>query len=124
VESKLFGVRVFEHLRKPADGGSERGLFFVTARGWDSEKKKAIKAISDSSFILVTDTGILTKKNADGSHDVVLISIKEGTPLPNVVVDLWEKTASLSKRYDRLQCHCAFGSVREINTGENAGRIQ
>ena len=30
-----------EHLRKPADGGSERGLFFVTARGWDSEKKKA-----------------------------------------------------------------------------------
>src|SRR5204863_3253404 len=26
-----------EQLRKPADGGSERGLFFLTARGWKPE---------------------------------------------------------------------------------------
>src|SRR5204862_1497196 len=101
-----------EHLPKPADGGSERGLFFVTARGWDSEKKKAIKAISDSRFILVTDTGILTKRNADGSHDVFLISIKEGTPLSNVVVDLLGKNGiAIQSAKTDANGHCAFGSV-------------
>lgn len=103
-----------EHLRKPADGGSERGLFFVTARGWDSEKKKAIKAISDSRFILVTDTGILTKKNADGSHDVFLMSIKGGTPLPNVVVDLLGKNGiAIQSATTDSNGHCAFGSVEK-----------
>src|SRR5205085_2145310 len=43
------------HLRKPADGGSERGLFFLTARGWDGAKKKALKSVKDSRFVLVTD---------------------------------------------------------------------
>ncbi|MGC1322375.1 MAG: alpha-2-macroglobulin [Candidatus Udaeobacter sp.] len=103
-----------EHLRKPADGGSERGLFFVTARGWDSEKKKAIKAVSDSRFILVTDTGILTKRNADGSHDVFLMSIKEGTPLPNVVVDLLGKNGiAIQSATTDSNGHCTFGSVEK-----------
>jgi uncharacterized protein YfaS (alpha-2-macroglobulin family) len=101
-----------EHLRKPADGGSERGLFFVTARGWDSEKKKAIKAVADSRFILVTDIGILTKKNADGSHDVFLMSIKEGTPLPNVVVDILGKNGiAIQTATTDSNGHCTFGSV-------------
>src|SRR5215510_7734190 len=101
-----------EHLRKPADGGSERGLFFVTARGWDSEKKKAVKAVTDSRFILVTDTGILTKKNADGSHDVFLMSIKEGSPLPNLVVDLLGKNGiAIQSATTDSNGHCTFGSV-------------
>src|SRR4029077_4025554 len=32
-----------EHLRKPADGGSERGLFFLSAQGWDPATKKLIE---------------------------------------------------------------------------------
>src|SRR5438477_1106150 len=75
-----------EHLRKPADGGSERGLFFLTAQGWDPIQKKLIE-VRDSRFILVTDIGILTKKNADGSHDVFLMSNKEGKPLAKVALD-------------------------------------
>jgi uncharacterized protein YfaS (alpha-2-macroglobulin family) len=101
-----------EHLRKPADGGSERGLFFVTARGWDSATKKSIKAVKDSRFILVTDIGILTKKNADGTHDVFLMSIKEGKPLPNVVVDLLGKNGiPIQSATTDANGHCAFGSV-------------
>src|SRR6266581_3573818 len=65
-----------EHLRKPADGGSERGLFFLTARGWDPVTKKPIGSVSDRRFLLITDVGILTKKNTDGSSDVFLMSIK------------------------------------------------
>src|SRR5205085_10069112 len=64
-----------EHLRKPADGGSERGLFFLTARGWDGTKKKPIKSVKDSRFVLVTDLGLLTKKNADCSRDVFVMSV-------------------------------------------------
>src|SRR2546421_3343801 len=66
-----------EHLRKPADGGSERGLFFLTAQGWDPILKRTLE-VRDSRFVLVTDIGILTKKNADGSHDIYLMSIKQG----------------------------------------------
>jgi len=100
------------HLRKPADGGSERGLFFVTARGWDSARKRSIKAVKDSRFILVTDIGILTKKNADGTHEVFLMSIKEGAPLPNVAVDLLGKNGiPIQSATSDANGHCAFGSV-------------
>ncbi|MEY2556534.1 MAG: alpha-2-macroglobulin, partial [Verrucomicrobiota bacterium] len=101
-----------EQLRKPADGGSERGLFFLTARGWDSVKKKPVKAVKDSRFVLVTDIGILTKKNADGSHDVFLTSIKDGKPLANAVVDLLGKNGiPLQSAKSDADGHCAFISV-------------
>jgi uncharacterized protein YfaS (alpha-2-macroglobulin family) len=101
-----------EHLAKPSDGGSERGVFFVTARGWDSEKKKPIKGVRDSRFILVTDIGILTKKSADDSHDIFLMSIKQGTPLPNVVVEVLGKNGiPIQTATTDANGHCAFGSV-------------
>src|SRR5213594_297154 len=80
-----------EHLRKPADGGSERGLFFLTARGWDPAKKKPINSARDSRFLLVTDIGILTKKNIDGGSDVFLMSIKSGQPLSGATVEILGK---------------------------------
>jgi uncharacterized protein YfaS (alpha-2-macroglobulin family) len=103
-----------EHLRKPVDGGSERGLFFLSARGWDSTKKKPINSIKDSRFILVTDIGILTKQNANGSHDVFLMSIKEGKPLANVVVDLLGKNGiPLQSAKSDADGHCAFTSFEK-----------
>src|SRR5438874_4942173 len=102
-----------EHLRKPADGGSERGLFFLTAQGWDPAKKKPIE-VRDSRFVLVTDIGILTKKNADGSHDVFLMSIKEGNPLPKVIVDLLGKNGiPIQSAKSDANGHCAFTSVEK-----------
>jgi alpha-2-macroglobulin len=103
-----------EHLRKPADGGSERGLFFVTARGWDPLTKKPIKSANDSRFVLVTDIGMLTKNNADGTHDVFLMSIKEGKPMPNVVVDLLGKNGiPIQNATTDANGHCAFTSVEK-----------
>src|SRR5947208_13153266 len=102
-----------EHLRKPADGGSERGLFFLTAQGWDPIQKKLIEVL-DSRFILVTDIGILTKKNADGSHDVFLMSIKEGKPLANVAVDLLGKNGiPIQSAKTDANGHCSFTSVEK-----------
>jgi hypothetical protein len=79
------------HLQLPADGGSERGLFFVRAQEWDPVKKRAVRNVSDRRFILVTDLGLLVKKNTDGSSDVFVLSIKAGTPLAGVVVQILGK---------------------------------
>jgi alpha-2-macroglobulin len=102
-----------KHLQKPADGGSERGLFFLSAQGWDPEKKKLIE-VKDSRFILLTDIGILTKKNADASHEVFLMSIKAGKPLANVTVDLLGKNGiPLQTAKTDANGHCSFTSVEK-----------
>src|SRR5207247_9973720 len=103
-----------EHLRKPADGGSELGLFFLTARGWDPAKKKPISSVSDSRFLLITDIGILTKKNTDGSSDVFLMSIKSGQPLNGATVDILGKNGvPIQTATTGADRHCAFPSVEK-----------
>src|SRR5438445_930769 len=103
-----------EHLRKPADGGSERGLFFLTARGWDPAKKKPIRSARDSRFLLVTDSGILTKKNTDGSSDVFLMSIKSGQPLNGATVEILGKNGvPIQTAQTAADGHCAFPSVEK-----------
>ncbi|MEN3370301.1 MAG: alpha-2-macroglobulin [Verrucomicrobiota bacterium] len=77
-----------KYLQKPADGGSERGLFFVKARGWDPKTKKYIKGATANRFILVSDLGLLIKKNADHTSDVFVASIKTGQPVGGVTVEL------------------------------------
>src|SRR5205807_422406 len=100
-------------VRIQGDGGSERGLFFLTAQGWDPIKKKPIGG-GDSRFILVTDIGMLTKKNADASHEVFLMSIKEGKPLANVTVDLLGKNGiPLQTAKTDANGRCAFTSVEK-----------
>ncbi len=76
------------YLQKPSDGGSERGLFFIKARGWDPATKKFIKGATSTRFILVSDLGLLVKKNADLTSDVFVASIKTGQPVGGVTVEL------------------------------------
>src|SRR6266478_3918407 len=103
-----------EHLRKPTDGGSERGLFFLTARGWDPVKKKPINDVSDSRFLLVTDIGILTKKNTDGSSDVFLVSIKNGQPINGATVEILGKNGvPIQTAKTAADGHCTFPSVEK-----------
>ncbi|HEY2138538.1 MAG TPA: MG2 domain-containing protein, partial [Chthoniobacterales bacterium] len=77
-----------KYLQKPADGGGERGLFFLKARGWDPGAKKFIKGATTTRFILVSDLGLLVKKNADQTSDVFVVSIKTGLPLAGVTVEI------------------------------------
>ena len=103
-----------EHLRKPADGGSERGLFFLTARGWDPVKKKPIRSAKDSRFLLVTDIGILIKKNTDGTSDVFLMSIKNGQPINGATVEILGKNGvPIQTAQTGADGHCAFPSVEK-----------
>ncbi|HVE15398.1 MAG TPA: MG2 domain-containing protein, partial [Chthoniobacterales bacterium] len=82
-----FGAR----LAVPADGGSERGLFFLTARGWDPKTKKSIDGAQDSRFLLVTDLGLIVKENADGSRELFVASIKTGLPQAGVQASILGK---------------------------------
>lgn len=79
------------HLNKPADGGSERGLFFLKGRGWDPAKKRFLEMASVSRFVLVTDLGLLVKKNADRSSNVFVVSIKTGQPIAGAAIELLGK---------------------------------
>ncbi len=79
------------HLALPADGGSERGLFFITAHGFDPVKDKRFDKASDRRFILVTDLGLLVKTNADKSSDVFIASIKNGGPVTGATVEVLGK---------------------------------
>jgi uncharacterized protein YfaS (alpha-2-macroglobulin family) len=104
-----------ERLRKPADSGSERGLFFLTARGWDPVKRKAISSVRETRFLLVTDIGILTKKNASGSCDVFLMSIQSGRPIANATVEIIGKNGiALEKETTAADGHAAFRSVEKL----------
>jgi len=104
-----------EHLRKPIDGGSERGLFFLTARGWDPIKRKVIPSVRETRFLLVTDIGILTKKSASGSCDVFLMSIQSGRPIANASVEIIGKNGiALQKETTATDGHAAFRSVEKL----------
>ena len=101
-----------QYLAKPSDGGSERGLFFLTARGWDPEKKKVIKEVRDGRFLLVTDIGIVTKRGADHSEDVFLLSIKNQKPIAGATVEILGKNGiPLQTAQTDSDGHCSFASV-------------
>ena len=102
-------------------GSPMQGLFFLKAREWRAWKDRPAEArgdgddeeesddlgeaeaaaqkerngwrsgIHDSRFILVTDLGLIVKENADGSRDVFVASIKGGTPLPGVAIEVIAK---------------------------------
>ncbi len=102
------------YLTKPADGGSERGLFFLTARGWDPVTKKTIQSVRDSRFLLITDIGILSKKNNGGSSDVFLISIKTGKPIGGATVEILGKNGvPIQSAQTDTGGHCSFPSVEK-----------
>src|SRR5437764_7001547 len=103
-----------EQLRKPSDGGSERGLFFLIARGWDPAKNKPITSIKDSRFLLVTDVGILTKKNTDGGSDVFLVSVKTGKPISGATVEILGKNGvPIQTSNTAADGHCTVPSVEK-----------
>ncbi len=72
-------------------GVHERGLFFLKVRGWDTARDKPIRGCQDGRFLLVTDLGLLAKKNADESREVFVLSLRKGTPLADVQIELLGK---------------------------------
>ncbi len=57
----------------------------------EADGDKEDDSVTDSRFILVTDLGIIVKRNADRSRDVYVTSIKTGDPLGGVAVEVLAK---------------------------------
>lgn len=71
------------------DGAPAQGLFFVKARSWDTKKDEPAEGgVEARRFVLVTDIGILLKRNADTSREVYLQSLSGGKPLAGAAVEI------------------------------------
>jgi alpha-2-macroglobulin len=67
------------------------GLFFVDVKAYDPKRQREIYGANDKRLILVTDLGIVVKRNSDASHDLFVQSIADGNPVAGAAVELLGK---------------------------------
>ncbi len=77
----------FERLLTADNTAVPLGLFLVKAQGWD-KKSDTPSGVENNRLILITDMGILVKNNSDGTHDLFVQSISQGTPVANAQIQL------------------------------------
>lgn len=77
------------------------GLFLLQAQGWNVKDNVPLY-VDAKRLVLITDLGLITKDNNDGSHDVFVQSISKGTPVANAAVSILGKNgvAVLTKATD------------------------
>ena len=91
------------------------GLFFVSVKGWDKRRRRAVYGAADKRLILVTDLGLLVKNNADGSHEVFVQSIRSGRPVAGAHVRLLGRNGlPLLERSTDNKGHAAIPVTRDF----------
>lgn len=91
-----------------------QGLFLVQATGWDVANKSALD-VKASRLILVTDLGMLVKDNHDGSHDVFVESISQGTPVSTATITVLGKNGlPIISRTTDEQGRASFPTLRDF----------
>ena len=103
-----------KYLDKSAD--NKRGVFFLNIEGIEQNKTtKKFKSVGgkDSRLMVVTDLGLLVKKNVDTSQDVFVQSIATGDPVAGATVEIIGKNgiAILIQTSD-AEGHVRFGSLK------------
>ena len=95
-------------------GAAPKGLFLLSVQGYDSISKRSIAPV-DRRLILLTDLGLLAKNGADGRRDVFVQSLRTGSPLAGVTVDVVGKNGLtvLSAESD-AEGHVRFPSLRSF----------
>ena len=73
-------------LSRYLDGG-RRGLFLLKVESWNPQTNSPT-GVSDNRMILLTDLGLLVKDAADGTHDVFVQSLHEGTPVSGAKIEV------------------------------------
>ena len=68
-------------------GGSRHGVFLFKVQGWDPVKNRTT-GVQDQRLLLVTDLGLLVKRNADRSHEVFVQAINGGGPVGGATVEV------------------------------------
>ncbi|HWW79720.1 MAG TPA: alpha-2-macroglobulin [Steroidobacteraceae bacterium] len=83
------------------DEADHRGIFFIRAQAWDTGHNRPLRGpqdadwnrssglpLGDTRLIVLTDLGLLAKKNLDGSQDLFVQSIHSGEPLTDVRIEI------------------------------------
>lgn len=78
-----------------------RGIFLLRLQAWDEEHNRAVigpqindwgdsvdAPVIDTRLVVVTDLGLLVKRNLDGSSDVFVQSIHSGRPVEGVTLEV------------------------------------
>lgn len=97
-----------------ASSGTPKGLFLVSAQGYDASTRSAVGP-ADRRLVLLTDIGLLAKRNSDGSQDIFAQSLRTGSPIAGVTVDVLGKNGLpvLSAESDG-DGHVRFPSLRSF----------
>lgn len=90
------------------------GLFLLQATGWDVVSKSPLDAKA-SRLILITDMGMLVKDNNDGSHDVFINSISQGTPVVGASITVLGKNGlPIISRVTDAQGRANFPTLKDF----------
>jgi len=66
---------------------NQYGLFYIKLTGWDARRNRTLR-VSYKQLVLVTDLGVVLKKNQDRSHEVFVQSLQSGKPVSGVTVSV------------------------------------
>ena len=84
---QYFSFDFNRYLDKEADPRLRYGLFSLKVSEYDPVKKAATD-VSTKRFILVTDLGILVKRNAEVGYDLFVQSVHSGSPVAGATVEV------------------------------------
>jgi alpha-2-macroglobulin len=70
------------------------GLFFIRPRALDPVSHEAVKAHTETRFVLVTDLGIIAKRNSDHSREIFIASLKNQTPVTGAHITILAKNGT------------------------------
>ena len=79
-----------KYLSNKSTTGNSLGLFLLQAQGWDAEHNTALD-VQTKRLILITDFGLIVKDNNDGTHDLFVQSIAQGSPVKDASVAILGK---------------------------------
>lgn len=105
---------LWKYLASDNNPSGPQGLFLIQATGWDVNTHTALD-VKASRLILITDMGLLVKDNKDGTHDLFVESITEGTPVQyaNVTV-LGKNGLPILSRITDAQGRVQFPNLKDF----------
>ncbi|MGF6111282.1 alpha-2-macroglobulin family protein [Pseudomonas frederiksbergensis] len=100
--------------------GGRRGIFVLKLSSQDDQSERTFDRYSDNTtsdlrFIVVTDLGIIAKRSSDGSHDVYVQSIGNGSPVTEAQVDIIGRNGlPVSSGRTDAEGHVHFAKLDEL----------
>ncbi|CAM2870256.1 alpha-2-macroglobulin [Legionella worsleiensis] len=103
-----------KYLSFDTDTSGPKGLFLLKATEWNTTYNYALDA-NASRLILITDMGMIVKDNNDGTHDVFISSITQGTPVADATVTILGKNGlPILSRITNDQGRASFPSLKDF----------